>query len=161
MMRPVQPLAEKGAVTAIVLDHEQPHQETGSGRRHGEAEPVAPAQALPGGDPEQNERHGRDEELDHTAHGAGRPIAVQNRQPIPRRSAAARCFDFQSRTSTCFSAISSSAGSLRAHLGALARLSKLIAAIAPFLASGNARERIPRDPHSLAGWGALHVLWIV
>jgi hypothetical protein len=52
---------------AIVLDHEEPHQEAGSRHRRGEAKPVAPAQARARSDPEQNERYGGDEQLECAA----------------------------------------------------------------------------------------------
>src|SRR5512145_2324260 len=116
-----QPLAEERAVSAIVLDHEEPHQKAGGGYGNGEAEPVAPAQAGPHGDPEQDKRHGRDEELDPAAHVARCTIAVQDWQPAwCRARVAARCFDFQERTT------SSWGGTLRG---------------APLRAPGSARER--------------------
>jgi hypothetical protein len=46
------PRSEKGAVTAIMLDHEEAHQKAGSRHRQREAQPVAPAQAYPRADPQ-------------------------------------------------------------------------------------------------------------
>jgi hypothetical protein len=123
------PLAEECAVPAIVLDHEEPHQEAGGGHGNGKAEPVAPAQARPCGDPEQDERYGGDEQLDRAARVAGRTIAVQNRQPVPGRDgAAAPCFAFQENVRLC----SGEFAQRRVHLAVLVRFAEPIAAIATY-----------------------------
>ena len=75
---------EKGAVTAIVLDHEQPHQE--ACRRNGEqqADPVTGAERRPHRKPEQGERHRRDDELREAAREAGLAIPPKDRAPSAR-----------------------------------------------------------------------------
>jgi hypothetical protein len=75
---------EKGAVPAIVLDHEQPHQE--ACRRNGEqqADPIAGAERRPHRKPEQGERHRRDDELREAAREAGLAIPPKDRAPSAR-----------------------------------------------------------------------------
>ena len=73
---------EEGAVAAVVLDHEQPHQE--AGRRHRDQErrpPVAEPADEPGCGPERGERQRRDDQFDHAAGAARFAIAGENLGP--------------------------------------------------------------------------------
>ena len=79
--RPTQSLvrrSEEGAVAAVVLDHEEPHQEAGG--RHGDekGEPVADAERGPHGEPDQCEATGRHRQLEHASPGIGLAIAAEN-----------------------------------------------------------------------------------
>ena len=77
-------LAEKGAVAAIVLDHEQPHQK--SRGRHGEQkrEPVAEIERRPHQNPERHEWDNCDYDLDDTTAIAGLPVGRENLRPGAR-----------------------------------------------------------------------------
>src|SRR6266487_6630968 len=65
---------EEGTMTAIVLDHEQPHEKARGRHREQQAEPVAKIKGCPHQKPEQNQRPGRHDELDYAAHRARRAI---------------------------------------------------------------------------------------
>ena len=72
-------MAEERAVPAIVLDHEQPHQE--SRGRYGEQQgqpPKAEVIGRPHRDPEQHKRPEGDAELERAAGSAGVAVAVEN-----------------------------------------------------------------------------------
>lgn len=73
--------AEERAVAAIVLDHEQPHQE---GRREDDErqrQPIADIERRPGQRPQGGQRHDGDGDLDDAAHGARLIIARENLRP--------------------------------------------------------------------------------
>jgi hypothetical protein len=74
-------IAKKGTVAAIVLDHEEPHEEPRA--RHGErqAKPVADVEGFPHQHPEQNEQPGREHELDHAPNGARLAITSKDLRP--------------------------------------------------------------------------------
>ena len=62
-------------MTAIVLDHEQPHEKARGRHRKQQAKPVAKIKRCPHQKPEQNKRSGRDDELDNAACRVRRAIA--------------------------------------------------------------------------------------
>ena len=62
-------------MTAIVLDHEEPHEKAGGRHRQQQAEPIAELERCPHQEPEQDKRPGRDDELDDAARQARRAIA--------------------------------------------------------------------------------------
>jgi hypothetical protein len=70
-----QAVTEEGAVTAIVLDHEQPHHQPPC--RHGEKQrdPISEVQAEPHQRPQGDKRHDRDRDLDAAAPIAGLAVA--------------------------------------------------------------------------------------
>ena len=73
-------------MAAIVLDHEQPHQEAGSRHREQQGEPpVAEMERCPGQHPERDERHERDRDLDGAAAVAGFAVARENLRPASAR----------------------------------------------------------------------------
>src|ERR1700722_5765166 len=76
--------AEECSVAAIVLDHEEAYEETGS--RHGEqqVDPVAGAETGPHENPEAHKRHGRDGKFDRTGGAVRLPGAGEDRCPRPR-----------------------------------------------------------------------------
>src|SRR3989475_13010613 len=59
-----QPMVKEGAMSAIMLDHEESYEEARG--RHGEqqTEPAAEVERCPHQDPEQNQRHDRDYNLE-------------------------------------------------------------------------------------------------
>ena len=60
-----QAMAKEGAVTAIVLDHEQPHEKAGSRHRDQQGEPPIAEMNQPHiSDPERHERHEGDGKFD-------------------------------------------------------------------------------------------------
>jgi len=69
---------EEGTMTAIVLDHEKPHEKTRGRHREQQAEPVAQIKRCPHQKPEQNQRPGRDDKLDYAAHWTRSAIAGQD-----------------------------------------------------------------------------------
>ena len=78
-------VAEEGAVPAIVLDHEQPHQE--SGGRNGEQQrypPEAKVIGRPHQRPQRRQRGEGDAEFNEAARGARLAIAQQNLRPTAR-----------------------------------------------------------------------------
>src|SRR5262245_8216553 len=82
-------MPEEGAVAAIVLDHEQPNQE--SGGRHGEQQgypPEAKVICCPGQCPQRHKRHERDGNLDDTAEVTGLAVAREELRQSPRVFAA-------------------------------------------------------------------------
>ena len=68
-------------MTAIVLDHEEPHEKAGGRHREQQAEPVAEIDRYPHQGPEQNQWPGRDDELDDAAGRARRAIAGEDLSP--------------------------------------------------------------------------------
>ena len=80
------PMAEQGAMTAVVLDHEKAHQKTSSWNRYCEAKPPGPLERKPGPEPERGKQGGRDHDFEDAAGVAGFAISAQNPQPIARRS---------------------------------------------------------------------------
>ena len=78
------PPAEERAVPAIVLDHEQAHEE--ARRRHGEeqAEPVGIAEASQHQEPQGYERHHGDEQLGQAAPEARLPVGGERTHPTTR-----------------------------------------------------------------------------
>ena len=78
------PPAEKRAVPAIVLDHEQAHEEARGGNREQQAEPVRVAQAKQHREPQGHERHHADDELGQAAAGARLPVGCQHHHPVTR-----------------------------------------------------------------------------
>jgi hypothetical protein len=72
---------KEGTMTAIVLDHEEPHEK--GRRRHCEqkAEPVAENERYPHQGPEHDKRPGRDDELDDAATEARRAITGKDLRP--------------------------------------------------------------------------------
>src|SRR2546425_11959110 len=73
---------EEGTMTAIVLDHEQPHEKARGRHREQQAEPVAKIKGCPHQKPEQNQRPGRDDELDYAAHRARSAITGQDARQV-------------------------------------------------------------------------------
>ena len=68
---------EEGAVTAIVLDHEQPYQKARGRHREQQAGPIAKIEGYPHQKPEHDQRPGCDDELDDAACGVRSAIARQ------------------------------------------------------------------------------------
>ena len=63
-----EPVAEEGAVAAIVLDHERPHQEPGGRNRQQQRQPpIAEIERRPSQGPQRHERRERDRDLDDAA----------------------------------------------------------------------------------------------
>jgi hypothetical protein len=79
-----QAMAEEGAVAAIMLDHEQPHQEARG--RHGkdQRQPIADVERGPDQNPQHDQRHKRDADLENAAPVAGLAIARQDLRPTSR-----------------------------------------------------------------------------
>src|SRR5262245_5504992 len=75
-------MAEEGAVAAIMLNHEEAHEQAGGRHREQQTEPIAEVERRPHQDPQQNERHDRDRELRHAAYAAG--LAIASKNPCPR-----------------------------------------------------------------------------
>lgn len=76
------PMTEECAVATVVLNHEQPHEEARC--RHGDdcAEPIAHTETFPRQDPEQDKRHGCDQNLEHSANVIRFPVTLENRRPV-------------------------------------------------------------------------------
>ena len=68
-------------MTAIVLDHEEPHEKARRRHREQQAEPVPEIKRRPHQKPEQDKRPGRDYELDDAARGTRRAIAGEDLRP--------------------------------------------------------------------------------
>ena len=68
------PITEERTVAAVVLDHEQPHEEARCRHSNGQAQPIAQTETWPHQGPEQNERHRADEDLHHAANVIRLPI---------------------------------------------------------------------------------------
>ena len=85
VMRPNQslakPVTEEGAVAAIMLDGEKPHEEAGGGDRQRQGQPIADVERCPGQHPKRGERHDRDGDLDEAAAGARLPVACEDLRP--------------------------------------------------------------------------------
>jgi hypothetical protein len=67
-----------------VLDHEKPHEKACGRHREQQAEPVAQIKGCPHQKPEQNQRPGRDDELDYAAQTARSAIAGQDLCQVAR-----------------------------------------------------------------------------
>ena len=88
-------MGKERPVAAIVLDHEETHEEAGS--RHGEqqAYPIAGVHSGPHQNPDEGERHRRDRELEHAARGTRLAVAGEHlcqRAGIGRRMNVRRPF---------------------------------------------------------------------
>ena len=88
MTRPTQSLArrlaKKGAVTAIVLDHEQPHEKAGGRNGEQQGSPgIAKVEREPGRGPQHHERQSRDRQLGNAAQPAWGAVVAQNARPTP------------------------------------------------------------------------------
>jgi hypothetical protein len=70
---------EKGAMAAVVLDHEKPHQKARGWHRKQQAQPIAEIKGYPHQNPKRDQRPGRDDELEDAAHGIRDAIARQDR----------------------------------------------------------------------------------
>jgi hypothetical protein len=79
-----QAMPKKGAMAAIVLNHEQTHEK--AGRRHHEEhrEPIAKIERGPHQQPQQDERHHSDTDLDDAACVAGVAVTRENARPRAR-----------------------------------------------------------------------------
>src|SRR5688572_17884498 len=79
-----QAVTEEGAVAAIMLDGEKPHEEAGGGDRQRQGQPIADVECCPGQHPKRGERHDRDGDLDEAAAGARLPVAGEDLGPRTR-----------------------------------------------------------------------------
>ena len=77
-------MMEEGTMSAIMLDHEEPYEEAGDRHREQQAEPVAEIERCPHRDPEQNQRHDRDYNLETAACAARLAVAGKNLCPFSR-----------------------------------------------------------------------------
>ena len=78
-------VAKEGPVTAVVLDHEQPHEEAGSRYGHQQREPpIAERVRCPAQAPEHDERAERDRDFDDAANVARFTIAREDFRPVSR-----------------------------------------------------------------------------
>ena len=77
-------MPEKGPVAAIVLDHEESHQESRGWYGERKREPVAEIERRPHQKPERNERDNCDDDLDDAAAIAGLPVGHENLRPGAR-----------------------------------------------------------------------------
>ena len=77
-------MTEEGAMTAIVLDHEEPHEESRGRQGEEKAEPVAEIECRPHRGPEQDERSGRDDDLQQAAPAARLTVAGEDLCPSTR-----------------------------------------------------------------------------
>src|ERR1041384_5005796 len=68
---------EEGAVTAVVLDHEQAYEKASGRHREQQAGPIAKIEGNPHQEPECDQRPGCDDELDNAACGVRSAIARQ------------------------------------------------------------------------------------
>ena len=78
------PPAEERAVAAVVLDHEQAHEEARRRHREQQAEPVGIAEAEQHQEPQGHERHRGHEQLDQAAREARLPVGSECHRPMPR-----------------------------------------------------------------------------
>jgi len=76
-----QAMAEKGAMPAIVLDREQPQHESAGDESQRQGDPVADVERRPGKNPQRNERHDRDDDLEDASAVAGLAIGRQELGP--------------------------------------------------------------------------------
>ena len=79
-----QPMVEEGAMSAIMLDHEESYEEARGGYGEQQTEPVAEVERCPHQDPEQNQRHDRDYNLESATCTARLAVASKNLCPYPR-----------------------------------------------------------------------------
>src|SRR5438309_8170775 len=77
------PMPEESSMTAVVLDHEQPHQKAGGRRRNEERHPrVADIVRSPGHYPEHDEWTKRDRNLNDAAGMAGLSVRCKDLRPV-------------------------------------------------------------------------------
>ena len=76
-------MTKECAMAAIVLDHEQPHQQAGGRHRQQQAEPISEVECRPHQGPEQDQWHNRDDQFDHAAAAARLTVTRQNARPQP------------------------------------------------------------------------------
>jgi hypothetical protein len=74
-------MMEESAMTAIVLNHKQPHEKARSRHREQQADPVAKIKGCPHQKPEQNKRSGGDDELNNAGRRARCAIAGEDLCP--------------------------------------------------------------------------------
>ena len=74
-------VAKEGAMTAIVLDGEKPHEKSGGGDGQRQGQPVADVERRPGQHPKGGQRHDGDGDLDNAPAGAWLPVARKNLCP--------------------------------------------------------------------------------
>src|SRR5438132_12539868 len=71
-------------MSAIMLDHEESYDEARGGYGEQQTEPVAEVERCPHQDPEQNQRHDRDYNLESATCTARFAVASKNLCPYPR-----------------------------------------------------------------------------
>src|SRR3954470_11010630 len=74
-------MTEKCAMAAIVLDHEQPHEEARGRQREQQADPISKIEHCPHQKPKQSKRTDRDRKLDDAAPQAGHAVASKDVRP--------------------------------------------------------------------------------
>src|SRR6201993_2219855 len=74
--------AEKRAVAAVVLDHEEADEQTRCGRRQQQANPMAVGKDSPHQSPDEKERHCCDRQFENAARAVG--LAITGEQPRER-----------------------------------------------------------------------------
>src|SRR4029453_5844047 len=79
-----QPMVEEGAMSPIKLDHEESYEEARGGYGEQRTEPVAEVERCPHQDPEQNQRHDRDYNLESATCTARLASTRENVCPYPR-----------------------------------------------------------------------------
>ena len=77
-----EPMAEEGAVPAIVLDHEQAHEKAGSRNDQKQSDPVAEIERGPHRDPQQHKRTCGDDKLDDGARTARLAVGSKASRPV-------------------------------------------------------------------------------
>ena len=74
-------LAEKRAMAAIVLDHEEAHQKPGRGQRKQQAKPVSDIEGGPHQEPQEHKRQHRNHDLEDAARTVRLAIAGEDVRP--------------------------------------------------------------------------------
>jgi hypothetical protein len=77
-------MLEEGAMSAIMLDHEESYKEARSGYGEQQTEPVTEVERCPHQDPEQNKRHDRYYDLESATCTVRLAVASKNLGPYPR-----------------------------------------------------------------------------
>ena len=85
--------AKKGAMTTVMLDHEQANEEACCRDRYREREQIAPAQTEPHRYPKQHEGNRGNPDLQNAAGVTGTPVGFENAQPVACRAAVALPFN--------------------------------------------------------------------
>src|SRR5665811_1547116 len=75
-------LAEKGTMTAIMLDHEEAHEKTSRWHRKQQAKPVADVERSPHQEPEEHKRQHRNHDLEDATCTARRAVAGEDLCPL-------------------------------------------------------------------------------